>query len=130
MKQIVLVNVTNDKAYHPIAGFSFCDRSWYEAKTILAWVLRQTNLETCFRSDQWLIDRMVGADFPAGNGYCNGITCIANSGEHSMERGEFSAYNIEGSTYIYESGPGDFCIAQIPDDGSDIQYYRISVLNY
>ena len=73
---------------------------------------------------------MVGGDFPApAGGYHNGITCIANSGEHSQQRGEFTVFDIIGRSYIYEAPTGDMCIANIPEDGPT-EYYRIAVLSY
>ena len=73
---------------------------------------------------------MIGGDFPApAGGYHNGITCIANSGEHSQHRGEFTVYDIIGSSYIYEAPTGDLCIANIPEDGQ-MEYYRIAALSY
>ena len=132
MAQIALFNVTNDVNYRPQNTPYFPDNRWQEAKKILAWVLQQHAQETKHRGTNWLMDRMVAGDFPAdGQGYCNGITCIANSGEHSQQRGRFTAYDLEGDTYIYEAPTGDLCIANIPDDlEADTEYYRIAVLSY
>ena len=130
MAQIVLFNVTSDEKYFPQRRDMFNDARWQEAKRIFAQVLRQTSQEAKKRGARFLQDRMVAGDFPApAGGYHNGITCIANGGEHSQQRGEFSVYDIEGSSYIYEAPTGDLCIANIPDDG-ETEYYRIAVLTY
>ena len=108
----------------------FNDSRWIEAKRLLAQALKLTSKEAARYSSRFLQDRMVGGDFPApSGGYCNGITCIANSGEHSQQRGEFTLFDIIGSSYIYEAQTGDMCIANIPDDGPT-EYYRIAVLSY
>ena len=130
MAQIVLFNVSNDEKYLPQHRDMFNDARWDEAKRIFAQVLKQHSKEAGRYSSHFLQDRMVGADFPApAGGYHNGITCIANSGEHSQQRGEFTVFDIIGSSYIYESPMGDLCIANIPEDGQT-EYYRIAVLSY
>lgn len=130
MAQIVLFNVSNDEKYFPQRKSMFNDARWQEAKRIFAQVLRQHSKEAGRRSSRFLQDRMVAGDFPApSGGYQNGITCIANSGEHSQQRGEFTLFDITGSSYIYEAPTGDLCIANIPDDGPT-EYYRIAVLSY
>lgn len=131
MAQIALFNVTNDTQYLPQRRDMFNDSRWQEAERLLAQVLRQTSKEAGRYSSRFLQDRMVGGDFPApSGGYHNGITCIANSGEHSQQRGEFTVYDIIGSSYIYEAPTGDLCIANIPDDDEKTEYYRIAVLSY
>ena len=121
MAQIVLFNVSNDEKFFPKRRSMFNDARWNEAKRLFA----QGRY-----SSRFLQDRMVGGDFPApSGGYHNGITCIANSGEHSQQRGEFTLFDIIGSSYIYEAQTGDMCIANIPDDGPT-EYYRIAVLSY
>lgn len=128
MEQIVLINVTNVEKYFPQRRDMFNDARWNEAKRTFAQVLRQTSQEAKRCGARFLQDRMVAEDFPApAGGYHNGITCVANSGENSRGRGEFSVYNIDGSSYIYEASTGDLCIANIPDDG-ETEYYRIAVL--
>ena len=130
MAQIVLLNVSNDEKYFPQRRSMFNDQRWNEAKGLMAQVFKQHSKEAGRRSSRFLQDRMVGGDFPApAGGYHNGITCIANSGEHSQQRGEFTVFDIIGSSYIYEAPTGDMCIANIPDDGPT-EYYRISVLSY
>lgn len=130
MAQIVLYNVSNDEKYFPQRKSMFNDARWQEAKRIFAHVLRQHSKEAGRRSSRFLQDRMVAGDFPApSGGYHNGITCIANSGEHSKQRGEFTVFDIIGRSYIYESPTGDLCIANIPEDGPT-EYYRIAVLSY
>lgn len=130
MAQIVLFNVTSDEKYFPRRRDMFNDARWQEAKRTFAQVLKQTSQEAKGHSRKWLQDRMVGGDFPApAGGYHNGITCIANSGEHSQQRGEFTVYDIIGSSYIYEAPTGDLCIANISEDG-ETEYYRIAVLSY
>ena len=130
MAQIVLYNVTNDKKYFPKRRDIFNDARWNEAKHLFAQVLKQHSKEAGRYSSRFLQDRMVAGDFqaPAG-GYHNGITCIANGGEHSQQRCEFTVYDIYGSSYIYEAQTGDMCIANIPEDGQT-EYYRIAVLSY
>lgn len=131
MAQIVLFNVTNDTQYLPQRRDMFNDSRWQEAKRLLAQVLQQTSKEAGRYSSRFLQDRMVAGDFPApAGGYHNGITCIANSGEHSQQRGEFTVHDIIGSSYIYEAPTGDLCIANVPDDDGDTEYYRIAVLSY
>lgn len=126
MAKIVLSNVTNDTEYLPNRRDMFNDSRWQEAKRLFAQVLRQTSKEAKIYGARFLQDRMVAGDFPApSGGYHNGITCIANGGENSRGRGEFSVYDINGSSYIYEAPTGDLCIANIPDDG-ETEYYRIS----
>ena len=72
-----------------------------------------------------LQDRMVGADFPAvAGGYCNGLLCIANSGEHSHGGGYFTLEDAPWYTYMYAAPAGTLCIAHITDDGQTT-YYRI-----
>lgn len=128
MTDLVLVKVTNDNKYLPQRREMFNDARWQEAKRTFAQVLRQTSQEAKKHGARALQDRMVAGDFPAPNGgYHNGITCIANGGENSRGRGEFSVYDIEGRSYIYEAPTGDLCIANIPDDGPT-EYYRIIVL--
>lgn len=130
MAQIVLFNVTNDEKYFPQRRSMFNDARWNEAKRLLAQTLKQHSKEAGRYSSRFLQDRMVCADFPApAGGYHNGITCIANSGEHSQQRGEFTVFDVIGSSYIYEAPTGDLCIANIPEDGQT-EYYRISVLSY
>lgn len=130
MAQIVLFNVSNDEKYFPQRRSMFNDQRWNEAKGLMAQVLKQHSKEAGRYSTRFLKDRMVGGDFsaPAG-GYHNGITCIANSGEHSLQRGEFTVFDIIGRSYIYEAQTGDMCIANIPEDGQT-EYYRIAVLSY
>ena len=130
MAQIILFNVTNDEKYFPQRRSMFNDARWNEAKRLMAKVLKQHSKEAGRYSSRFLQDRMVAGDFPApAGGYHNGITCIANSGEHSKQRGEFTVFDITGSSYIYEAPTGDMCIANIPEDGTT-EYYRISVLTY
>ena len=130
MAQIVLYNVSNDEKYFPQRRDMFNEARWNEAKRLMAQVLKQHSKEAGRRSSCFLQDRMVGGDFPApAGGYHNGITCIANSGEHSEQRGEFTVYDIIGSSYIYEAPTGDMCIANIPEDG-ETEDYRIAVLSY
>lgn len=130
MAQIVLYNVSNDQKYFPQRRDMFNEARWTEAKRLMAQVLRQHSKEAARRSSRFLQDRMVAGDFPApAGGYHNGITCIANSGEHSQQRGEFTVYDIIGSSYIYEASTGDLCIANIPEEG-ETEYYRIAVLAY
>lgn len=126
MTKIVLFNVTNDSKYLPQRRDMFNDARWQEAKRLFAQVLRQTSKEAKRYGARFLQDRMVAGDFPApSGGYHNGITCIANSGENSRDRGEFAVYDIAGRSYIYEAPTGDLCIANIPDDGVT-EYYSIS----
>ena len=88
MAQIVLCNVSNDEKYFPQRRDMFNDARWNEAKRLFAQVLKQHSKEAGRRSSRFLQDRMVGGDFPApSGGYHNGITCIANGGEHSQQRG-------------------------------------------
>ena len=130
MTQIVLYNVSNDEKYFPQRRDMFNEARWNEAKRLMAQVLKQHSKEAGRRSSCFLQDRMVAGDFPApAGGYHNGITCIANSGEHSQQRGEFTVYDIIGSSYIYEAPTGDMCIANIPEEG-ETEYYRIAVLSY
>jgi hypothetical protein len=130
MAQIVLFNVTNDTQYLPQRRDMFNEARWKEAKRLMAQALKLTSKEAGRYTSRFLQDRMVGADFPAPAGGChNGITCIANGGEHSQQRGEFTVYDIIGSSYIYEAPTGDLCIANIPEDGQT-EYYRIVVLSY
>lgn len=130
MAQIVLFNVTNDNKYLPQRKAMFNDARWQEAKRTFAQVLKQMSQEAKKYGVRFLQDRMVAGDFPApSGGYHNGITCIANGEENSCGRGEFSVYDIEGRSYIYEAPTGDLCIANIPDDGQT-EYYRIAVLSY
>ena len=130
MAQIVLFNVSNVEKYFPQRKSMFNDARWQEANRIFAQVLRQHSKEAGSRSSRFLQDRMVAGDFPApSGGYHNGITCIANSGEHSQQRGYFTVFDIIGSSYIYEAPTGDMCIANIPEDGQT-EYYRIAVLSY
>ena len=130
MAQIVLFNVSNDEKYFPQRRDMFNDARWNEAKRIFAQVLKQHSKEAGRRSSRFLQDRMVAGYFPApAGGYHNGITCIANSGEHSQQRGEFTVFDIIGSSYIYEAPTGDLCIANIPED-DQTKYYRIAVLSY
>lgn len=130
MAQIVLYNVSNDEKYFPQRRDMFNEARWTETKRLMAQVLRQHSKEAARRSSRFLQDRMVAGDFPApAGGYHNGITCIANSGEHSQQRGEFTVHDIIGSSYIYEAPTGDLCIANIPEEG-ETEYYRIAVLSY
>ena len=115
MAQIALFNVTNYSQYLPQRRDMFNDSRWNEAKRIFAQVLKQHSKEAGRYPSRFLQDRMVAGDFPApAGGYHNGITCIANSGEHSKQRGEFTVFDIIGSSYIYEASTGDLCIANIP----------------
>ena len=130
MAQIVLFNVSNDEKYLPQRRSMFNEARWNEAKRLMAQVLKQHSREAGRYSSRFLQDRMVAGDFPApSGGYHNGITCIANSGEHSQHRGEFTVFDVIGSSYIYEAKTGDLCIANIPEDGKT-EYYRIDVLSY
>ena len=130
MAQIVLFNVSNDEEYFPKHRDMFNDARWNEAKHLFAQVLKQHSKEAGRYSSRFLQDRMVAGDFPApSGGYHHGITCIANSGEHSRQRGEFTVFDVIGSSYIYEAPTGDLCIANIPEDGQT-EYYRIAVLSY
>lgn len=130
MEQIALFNVTNDSKYFPQRRDIFNEARWNEAKHLMAQVLKQHSKEAGRYSLRFLQDRMIGGDFPApAGGYHNGITCIANSGEHSQHRGEFTVYDIIGSSYIYEAPTGDLCIVNIPEDGQ-MEYYRIAALSY
>lgn len=130
MTQIVLYNVSNDEKYFPQRRDMFNEARWNEAKRLMAQVLQQHSKEAGRYSLRFLQDRMVGGGFPAPTGgYHNGITCIANSGEHSQQRGKFTVHDIIGSSYIYEAPTGDLCIANIPEDG-ETEYYRIAVLSY
>ena len=130
MAQIVLFNVSNDENYFPQRREMFNDARWDESKCIFAQALKQHSKEAGRYSSRFLQDRMVGGDFPApAGGYHNGITCLANGGEHSQQRGEFTLFDITGSSYIYEAPTGDLCIANIPEDGQT-EYYRIAVLSY
>ena len=130
MAQIVLFNVSNDEKYFPQRRSMFNDARWNEAKRLMAKVLKQHSKEAGRYSSRFLQDRMVAGDFPApAGGYHNGITCIANGGEHSQQRGEFTVFDIIGSSYIYEAHTGDMCIANILEDGTT-EYYRIAVLTY
>ena len=130
MAQEVLFNVSNEEKYFPQRKSMFNDARWQDAKRIFAQVLRQHSKEAGRRSSRFLQDRMVAGDFPApSGGYHNGIICIANSGEHSQQRGYFTVFDIIGSSYIYEAQTGDMCIANIPEDGPT-EYYRIAVLSY
>ncbi len=130
MAQIALFNVTNDSQYLPQRRDMVNDARWNEAKRLLAQALKLTSKEAVRYSSRFLQDRMVGGDFPApSGGYHNGITCIANSGEHSQQRGEFTVYDIIGSSYLYEAPTGDLCIANIPEEDGPTEYYRIAVLS-
>ena len=130
MTQIVLFNVSNDEKYLPQRRSMFNESRCTEAKCLMALTLKQHSKEAGRYSTRFLKDRMVGGDFPApSGGYHNGITCIANSGEHSQQRGEFTVFDIIGSSYIYEAPTGDLCIANISEDGQT-EYYRIAVLSY
>lgn len=131
MAQIVLFNVSNDEKYFPQRRDMFNEARWNEAKRLFAQVLKQHSKEAGRYSTRFLQDRMVAGDFPApAGGYHNGITCIANSGEHSQQRGEFSVFDIIGSSYLYEAPTGDLCIANIPEEDGQTEYYRIAVLSY
>lgn len=128
MAQIALFNVTNDSQYLPQRRDMFNDSRWIEAKRLLAQALKLTSKEAARYSSRFLLDRMVAGDFPApSGGYHNGIACIANSGEHSQQRGEFTVFDIIGSSYIYEAPTGDLCIANIPEEDGQTEYYRIAV---
>lgn len=130
MRQIALFNVTNNETYHPQRRDMFNDARWNEAQRLLAKVLKLTSKEAASYTSRFLQDRMVAGDFPApAGGYHNGITCIANGGEHSQQRARFTAFDIEGETYIYEAPTGDFCLANIPEEG-ETEYYRIAELSY
>ena len=131
MAQIVLFNVSNDEKYFPQRRDMFNEARWNDAKRLFAQVLKQHSKEAGRYSSRFLQDRMVGGDFQApSGGYHNGITCIANSGEHSQQRGEFTLFDIIGSSYIYEAPTGDLCIANIPEEDGQTEYYRIAVLSY
>ena len=131
MAQIALFNVSNDEKYLPQRRDMFNEARWNEAKRLFAQVLKQHSKEAGRYSTRFLQDRMVAGDFPApAGGYHNGITCIANSGEHSEQRGEFTLFDIIGSSYIYEAPTGDLCIANIPEEDGQTEYYRIAVLSY
>lgn len=130
MKQIVLFNVTNNETYHPQRRNMFNDGRWNEAKRLLAQALKLTSKEAGRHTSRFLQDRMVAGDFPApAGGYHNGIMCIANGGEHSQQRARFTAFDIEGETYIYEAPTGDLFLANIPEEG-ETEYYRIAELSY
>lgn len=131
MAQIVLFNVSNDEKYIPKRRDMFNDARWNEAKRLFSQVLKQHSKEAGRYSSRFLQDRMVAGDFPApAGGYHNGITCIANGGEHSQQRGEFTVYDVIGSSYLYEAPTGDLCIANIPEEDGQTEYYRIAVLSY
>ena len=131
MAQIALFNVTNDSQYLPQRRDMFNDSRWIEAKRLLTQALKLTSKGAARYSSRFLQDRMVGGDFPApSGGYCNGITCLANGGEHSQQRGEFTVFDIIGSSYLYEAPTGDLCIANIPEEDGQTEYYRIAVLSY
>lgn len=128
MAKLELINVTDNETYLPQRREMFNDARWQEAKRTFAQVLRQTSQEAKKYGARALQDRMVAGDFPAvPSGYHNGITCIANGGENSRGRGDFSVYDIDGRSYIYEAPTGDLCVANIPDDGEAI-YYLIDCL--
>lgn len=130
MAQIVLYNVSNDGKVFSTASRHVQRGTMERGKRLMAQVLKQHSKEAGRRSSRFLQDRMVAGDFPApAGGYHNGITCIANGGEHSQQRGEFTVYDIIGSSYIYEAPTGDLCIANIPKEG-ETEYYRIAVLSY
>ncbi len=130
MKQIALFNVTNEEKYYPQCRAMFSDARWNEAKRLLAQSLKLTSTEAGRYTSRFLQDRMVAGDFPApAGGYHNGITCIANGGEHSQQRARFTAFDLEGETYIYEAPTGDLCLANIPEEG-ETEYYRIAELSY
>lgn len=130
MAKLKLHRITREAQLLPQRQDMFPAARWMEAKHLLAKVLRQTSKEAGRYPVKFLQDRMVGADFPAVNGgYCNGLLCIANSGEHSQQRGYFTVFDIIGSSYIYEAQTGGMCIANIPEDGPT-EYYRIAVLSY
>ncbi len=130
MKQIALFNVTNEEKYYPQCRDMFNDARWNEAKRLLAQALKLTSKEAARYTSRFLQDRMVAGDFPdPAGGYHNGITCIANGGEHSQQRARFTAFDIEGETYIYEAPTGDLCLANIPEEG-ETEYYRIAELSY
>ena len=131
MAQIALFNVTNDEKYFPQRREMFNEARWDEAKRLFAHVLKQHSKEAVRYPSRFLQDRMVAVDFPAPyGGYHNGIACIANSGEHSQQRGEFTVFDIIGSSYIYEAPTGDLCVANIPEEDGQTEYYRIAVLSY
>lgn len=101
MAQIVLYNVSNDEEYLPQRRSMFNDARWDEAKRLFARVLKQHSKEAGRYSSRFLQDRMVAGDFPApAGGYHNGITCIANGGEHSQQRGEFTVFDIRQLVYL------------------------------
>ena len=130
MANLKLHRITREAQLLPQRKDMFPADRWMEAKRLLAKVLRQTSKEAGRYPAKFLQERMVGADFPAVNGgYCNGLLCVANSGEHSQQRGEFTVFDVIGSSYIYEAPTGDLCIANIPEDGPT-EYYRIAVLSY
>lgn len=130
MAKLKLHRITREAQLLPQRQDMFPAARWMEAKRLFAKVLRQTSKEAGRYPAKFLQERMVGADFPAVNGgYCNGLLCVANSGEHSQQRGEFTVFDVIGSSYIYEAPTGDLCIANIPEDGPT-EYYRIAVLSY
>ena len=130
MKQIALFNVTNEEKYYQQCRDMFNDARWNEAKRLLAQALKLTSKEAARYTSRFLQDRMVAGDFPApAGGYHNGITCIANGGEHSQQCARFTAFDLEGETYIYEAPTGDLCLANIPEEG-ETEYYRIAELSY
>lgn len=133
MAQIILFNVTNDPKYFPQPTQMFPESRWDEAKNVLADVLKQHGGNvTKWKFRRQLMDTMVGADFPAvHSGYCNGITCIANSGDHPEQRGYFTLYDEEGQTFIYVAQTGDLCLAHFgPESSTAMAYYRIHVCEY
>ena len=123
--------MTKDEKYFPQRREMFNDARRNEAKRLFAHVLKQHSKEAGRYPSRFHQDRMVAGDFPAQyGGYHNGIACIANSWEHSQQRGEFTVFDIIGSSYIYEAPTGDLCVANIPDEDGQTEYYRIAVLSY
>lgn len=125
MAKVKIHRISGEECYLPQRQDMFPAARWVEAKRLLAKVLRQTSKEAGRYPAKFLQDRMVGADFPAVNGgYCNGLLCIANSGEHSQARGYFTIEDAPGCTYMYAAPAGTLCIAHFTDDGQTT-YYRI-----
>lgn len=125
MAKVKLHRITREAQLLPQRKDMFPAARWMEAKRLLAKVLRQTSKEAGRYPAKFLQERMVGADFPAVNGgYCNGLLCVANSGEHSHGGGYFTLEDAPGCTYMYAAPAGTLCIAHITDDGQTT-YYRI-----
>lgn len=124
MAKIKLHRITREAQLLPQRQEMFPAARWMEAKRLLAKVLRQTSKEAGRYPAKFLQDRMVCADFPAVNGgYCNGLLCVANSGEHSQAHGYFTLEDAPGCTYMYAAPAGTLCIAHFTD--GQTTYYRI-----